>query len=206
MQYLVDFVLQIYRLLPPLLRREKMVSWLAALVKPLSQLHSSPSIVHPVRYPVCLTIPIPSFLSFRAHVNLSMSFNGQTIVLERLLNLHYFNGFDTYQTKGTQGYWIWIEDLTNDLEYKFVFLKYESQPVPLYLLSDYAPTLPPTAPPAEGTQTVAGPQYIFQVSDYYSQYDFVVWVPSWMVVNQPEMRTLIDRYKIAGTRYKIITY
>jgi hypothetical protein len=205
MLFIVDFILQIRRLLPPLFRKKRWIAWLSSLIKPLIQLYSAPSVLHPVRYPVCLPFPFPSFMALRKHLNLRLSFNGQTIVLERLLNLYYFNNFDSSVPKTNVGYYIYIEDVTNDYEYLFLFLQYEGQPLPTFKKSNYTATPPPNVA-VNGSINLAGPQYIYQMSDFYTQEDFIVNVPSWLAYNQLEMESLINTYKLAGTRYKIVTY
>ncbi|MBX7241874.1 MAG: hypothetical protein K1X92_09000 [Bacteroidia bacterium] len=180
-----------------------MIAWLWALVKPVAQLHSAPSVLHPVRFPNCLVFDSPSFLSFRLHSLLRASVNGEVIVLERLLNLFYYAFFDSTQARGTQGYWIYIEDKDLDIGYPFVYLDVENRPLPVYSAADYTPPLPL---PDNGSSSLEGPQYLYQLSDYYGPVDFIVYVPQVLPFNQTEMEILINQYKLAATKYIIQVY
>ena len=203
MIYLIDFYTFIRRVLPPKLRKTKLMAWLWALIKPIAQLHSAPSVLHPIRFPNCLVFESPSFSSFRTHSLLRASINGEVIVLERLLNLYYYAFFDSTQPRGTAGYWIYIKDEDSDIGYPFVYLDVENRPLPVYSVADYTPPLPL---PDNGTGSVEGPQYLYQLADYYSPNDFIVSVPQTLPINQLEMETLINRYKLAATKYTIQFY
>ncbi|MBK6611835.1 MAG: hypothetical protein IPI59_15685 [Sphingobacteriales bacterium] len=40
MNYYINFYLQVWRLLPPILRKPKMINWLWVLTKPITNLHA----------------------------------------------------------------------------------------------------------------------------------------------------------------------
>lgn len=204
MIYLIDFWLLIVRLLPPILRQAKTTAWLWAMVKPVVQLHNAPSVLHPVRFPNCINFQSPSFISFKEHAFLNVSFNGQTIVLERLLNLYYYSFFDSTNIKGTAGYWIWIEDANNDLNCPFVFLKNEQNQLPTYSASDFSPA--PPLPP-NGSNVVAGAQYLYSIQDYLAPQDFIIHIPNALsFINIDELFALLDTYKLASTKYSLNFY
>lgn len=199
----VDFFLQIRRLLPPWLRQARMLAWLWSLLKSLAELYGTSSTLNAVRYPNCPPLPAPSLLAFREHINLRLSFTGQTLVLERLLNLYYYSLFDPAVGPANPGYKIWIDDVVSDLQFIFLFLNYENQPIPLYRCSEYP--VPPPAP-ANGNAGTPGPQYLSLLAEYASETDFIVWVPASLVFDELEMRTLINLYKMAGAKYQFLTY
>jgi hypothetical protein len=203
MIYLINFYTLIIRLLHPDFRQEKMVQWLWSLIKPISQLHSAPSVVHPIRFPNTLIFSSPSFLSFRNYALLKTSLNGQTIVLERLLNLYYYSYFDPSQNKGTPGYWIYITDYTYNISYPFIYLDAENNTLPVYSQQDFLPP-PPLLPNA--STLLAAPQYIYSLQNYYSPIDFIIHVPIVLPTNLIEFQTLLDQYKLAATKFTIIYY
>lgn len=180
-----------------------MLAWLSSLVKPLMQLHGAVSVVHPIRFPICLPFPFASFMSMRAHINLRASLNGQKVYLERLLNLYYYNYFQHNEAVQTSGHLIYIEDYPRNIPYNFLWLYSENKQMPIYLGTDFtaAPPLPP-----QGSNVAAGPQYIYQLADYYVPYDFVIWVPTTLVFNMQEFKGLVDKYKEASKRYTINYY
>ncbi len=58
--------------------------------------------------------------------------------------------------------------------------------------------------------------YLYQSSEDYITYvfdsnamppwDFIVWVPAALTYNEEQMRAYVNQYKIAGKRFKILTY
>lgn len=199
----VDFILLIRRMLPLKYRKAAMIAWLSSLLKPLIQLHSAVSIVHPIRFPICLPFPFASFLTLRLHTNLRATISGQKIYLERLLNLYYYNTFNPNALPQVAGHLIYIEDYPRTVPYNFLYLYSENQPLPIYQNTDYA--TPPPLPDA-GSSTVAGPQYIYQITDYYVPHDFIIWVPTSLFFSLTEFRGLVDKYKEASKRYTIKYY
>jgi hypothetical protein len=48
--------------------------------------------------------------------------------------------------------------------------------------------------------------YLRNKTEYSGDFDFVVMVPTWLTYDINEMRSLINRYKLAGKRYTIVNY
>lgn len=71
MIYDIEFALAAKRLLPPFLRQLKQIAWLTALVKPLQELRDD------------------IFDTYMPDVKKRMRYNGQTVVLEAILNQFY---------------------------------------------------------------------------------------------------------------------
>ncbi|HRO76660.1 MAG TPA: hypothetical protein PLP27_10990 [Crocinitomicaceae bacterium] len=118
----IDFIFLISILLPPLLRREELMLYLQAALKPLRQLHDV-------------------FQTFYTVKRYELAFNGQVIYLEHLLN-------DKFNPSATPK--IYIEDMTisepfylyNDLENaEPVYLwnaSEDEEPVYLFNQAEYA--------------------------------------------------------------------
>ena len=203
MIFVADFVTFIKRLLPPKYRKSKWLAWMQSLAKPVHQLYGAPSVTNPIRYPECIIIPVPSFLSFRNHALLRASLNGETIVLERLLNLYFYSFFDSTSPKGSFGYWIHIEDLSDELGYSYAYKYIENKPLFVHSKDDY--TAPPPLP-NNASSTAAGPQYIYSMVDYYSQVDFLVNIPSGISFADTEIKNLLNTYKVSAAKYVINYY
>ena len=161
----VDFNNIVELLLPPFLRKTKIIAWLKALVKPLIDLYTT-------------------FMAYRQSVIYLLSFTGQVIYLEKLLN-------DTYNN-GTSG--IIIVD-GNTLDFPYLFNKSEGVvDIYLYNLSENE-----------------DPFYLYNKSEFGTQIDFIVKVPallySQLQLNNNQglnnMTALITKYKLAGKRFII---
>lgn len=164
----VDFNIIIQLLLPPFLRKSKNIEWLKALVKPLIDVYTI-------------------FTTYRSSTIYSLSFTGQVIYLEKLLN-------DTYNS-GLTG--IYIKD-DNLMSVPFIFNKSEGV-VNVYLYN---------------FSESATPFYLYNQSAFISQNDFIVMVPaviySTLQQNNNQglnnMTALIKLYKLAGKRFTIQSY
>lgn len=100
----------INQLIPFVLRRPKMVSWLLACLKPLEPLNDS-------------------FQQFAEETPINATYNGQTIILQYALNWIF----------GTPQGTIWIENVNNTLTTTYIFTNAESQPERyIYLASEAA--------------------------------------------------------------------
>jgi len=164
----IDFNNIIQLLLPPFLRKIKIIEWLKALVKPLIDLYAI-------------------FFQYRTDTLYSLSFTGQVIYLEKLLNDTYNNGSPgIYITDGSFILKTYLYHKSEGGAKTYLFHKSEN----------------------------AAKTYLFHKSEYTITYDFVVMVPAaiYSILQQNnnqglnKMKALINLYKIAGKRYTIQSY
>ena len=122
-----------------------------------------------------------AFVDWVKDSRVELSYNGQTIVLERMLNTKFPN----------PGSLIYIENVDENFDLKFIFQNSEAEaPVYTYLLVEGMP-----------------PSYIFKYSELSGfLYDFIVWVPASLVFNENLMKAWLNRFVIAGSRYIIKIY
>jgi hypothetical protein len=118
------------------------------------------------------------FKTFRIKSIKDLQFTGQLVYLEHILN----DDFDN----GVRG--IYIINV-NVNQFNFVYRKIENKPVYLSRKS-------------EG----ATPFYLSRRAEYGFIVDFIVNVPIAVVFDSNQMKALINKYKLAGKRYKIETY
>jgi hypothetical protein len=109
--YDINFGKLVEWLVPPILRRPKMVAWLAALVSPVTKLYQQ-------------------FLRYRAQKLYELAITPQVCYLERLLN----DKYDFIERR------IRIEDGLDKLP-TFYFVRGELKPVHMYRRSEDAPTI-----------------------------------------------------------------
>jgi hypothetical protein len=156
------------------------MAWLQVLISGLRDIHEQ-------------------FLAFREDVNLRASFTGQTIVLERMLNMHYYqdlngNPLDVWasQADTTASGHIWIDLTANLFNQEPVWFESEGQPATVvgYFASEGQPAPSPT----------------YFESENNLSYSFRVMVPVGLVFNEAELRALIDHYLETGYFYLIETY
>jgi len=198
----IDVLTQIIRILPPPRRLQKNIALLYSYLRPLDILHNAQSLTPKWKYPNCGN-GVVSFLAYRLYIFLTVSWNGQTIVLERLLNLWYFGYFNPSEAVGNVGYYIYIQDKTGGVDVKAIYQQSEGITLPLYQKSEYTAS---PAPPPNANNGNAGPQYLYQEEEFYNSDRFIVNVPSWFSFTQSEMEGLIDKYKVAGVQYEIKYY
>jgi hypothetical protein len=139
-------------------------AWLKSCVKPLSDINGSCSI-------------------YAQKVRYDLSFNGQVMYLERVLN----DTFDQAQRR------IYIDDPTpNDIDNLYVYYKLEDQPSP-FVYYEIEGNLQP---------------YLLYEAELYNNPDFIVWIPISLFTsfNEPKIRSLIKKYKQAGKFYTINTF
>jgi hypothetical protein len=158
MIYDIDFTLAVKRLLPPFLRQVKHIAWLTALVKPLQEKRDE------------------IFGDYYTEIIKRMKFNGQTIVLEEVLNQFYNLTADPL---------IYIETLVQD---NFTSYVGPDDATEVYVGID------------NFTDTYIGTGYSFYTAD------FIIYVPSSLVFVEAEMRALVDGIKLYGTSYLIVIY
>lgn len=122
------------------------------------------------------------FLQLINKLRYDLKFNSQVIYLEYLLNLRFNGGLNT----------IFISDGSNALN---VYLSQRSEvPEPIYLInrSELTPEYIPV--------------YLFNRAEFSGYADFIVMVPNDLQFNEPEMRALINQYKLADKIYLIKKY
>lgn len=122
-----------------------------------------------------------SFRSLITITNNKLQFTGQTIYLE-----HYLN--DEYDHINRD---IYIEDLTGYVDFNYLFNSNEQlQDIYVY----------------NAAETNLNQVYLFNESEYATDFQFIVWIPSIVTYNEERLRAQIDYYKIAGKNYLIQTY
>lgn len=164
----VDFNNIITLLLPPFLRKSKNIAWLKSLVKPLIDLYTL-------------------FMAYRVTTVYSLSFTGQVIYLEKLLNDSYNAGLTgIYIADGSGIARIYFSHKSEGFPKQYLYHKSENQT----------------------------PLYLYHKSEYNSQNDFIIMVPlslyTQLQLNNDQglnnMKSLVNLYKLAGKRYTINSY
>ena len=165
-----------------LLRKTKQLSWLYALVKPLTNLYND-------------------FAEFSTEVLYELRITCQVIYLEKLLNDKFNNGMVAYAFDNSSGAYspvygaIYIVDSSDIHEVRYLWLEVEERPA-IYLYQE-----------AE----VASPRYFYTQAEYEADTDFAVMIPTSVGdVNDVEFKASVDawivKYKLAGKRYKLLNY
>ena len=191
------------KLVPPLLRKTKLVEFLYSIIKPLQTINDS-------------------FSLFRNDIDYALSFNAQIIYLEHFLN-------DKYDPNLRR---IYITDVAN-IKHNYIYNNVESftpiylynnyRPTESYVAGDFV------AVPIVGVgthvykarldnsgmypltnsnywQLVGDNIYILNEIEYISQLHYIVNVPDDVVYSEIIMRNNIDRYNSAGRVYQIINF
>ena len=169
-KYEFSWVLWMNNLLPIIRRQLKIFSWFAVPYKELNN-----------RY--------LRFLDFRCQWLFQSASNGQTIKLERYLNLL----FDKEDKR------IYIENVTSNFETLFVYGRTED---PSAGDESYIYNKGETIP-VDGNQ-----EYIFRKSEVQLSKDFIVRVPTeiYTIINLEYLGVVVEEYKFAGTTFKIEKY
>lgn len=110
--FIIDFYIQIVRLLPTVLRQPIMIAWLFRLMLPMYNLYAT-------------------FLGFRNITILMTSLSSQTYSLEFLLNYIWNSGFVTPIINHSIDYsngGIWIENNPQQLPQQYVWGDFDNQP------------------------------------------------------------------------------
>src|SRR5574343_779038 len=129
-------------------------AWLYSLIQPIIELYAI-------------------FSSYRIQALYTLSFTGQVIYLEKLLN-------DTFNNGGTE---IFIED--GGKIAPFIFNTEENEPdLFIYNTEENEPDL-----------------FIYNTEEYPGNVDFIVKVPTALVFDDNHMKSLINKYKLAGKNY-----
>jgi hypothetical protein len=120
------------------------------------------------------------FLAYRLNALNAVSYNGQTLVLEFALNNKYL----------LVGGLIYIENVYNKNDAKFIhYLNETDEELYIYYLDE-----------------IGSPTFIGYLIEGNLDFDFIVWVPTSLVFNKPQMASFILKYAIAGRRIIIKTY
>lgn len=171
----VNWPLLILRNLPVERRKQLRLEWLRSLFAPLIALYNT-------------------FIIFRADKRYDMSFTGQIIYMERLLNDKFNNGLPAYTAGTPTG--IYISDPTGILIPLYLWNKVEQRPVTyLYNVSEGKP-----------------PVYLRNQAEIATNYEFVVNVPDAIgnvltnTLLLAQIRAWVDKYRPAGKRYTVVNY
>jgi hypothetical protein len=120
-----------------------------------------------------------SFLTFRDKTLLELSYNSQTLILEKALN-------DKHDPTLKR---IYIDNIFDNKTQEYIFTK--SEDLPLYIFTR-----------AEGET----PPYLYNRSEFVSDFDFVIYVPADLTNLQTQIAALATFYKLASIRFEIIIY
>lgn len=146
-----------------------------------------------------------------------MSFNGQTIYLEHVLNDRFDpvnRGIYIENVDSIVGLYIYNKPEPKPKNY--IYRKWNSTYT--YAVGEYAQhdtgvyrcvQVNTNSMPFIGNpdwQFHRGRVVIINKSEVYAQDDFIVWVPVGVVFDINEMKALINYYKLAGKKYSIQTY
>lgn len=145
-------------LLPPLLRQETFVAFLIALKRPIETLQYE-------------------FHNFFDQVKYDLSFNGQVIYLEHILN----DSFDSVDRQ------IYISDGT---ENPLVYIFNNSEPNEDVIIGNTSEVAIP-------------PVYLYNSSEFEIEVDFIVNVPNTITINENLLKSIVNKYRIAPKRYTI---
>jgi hypothetical protein len=154
---IIDLYLVVLQMIAPVQRYDWWIDYHNAAVKPLNQL-------------------LQDFYDFFNEKKYELSFNGQVIYMEHVLN----DQFDPVD-RG-----IYITDSTL-LDARFIFTKAEENE------ETYLKTA------AEG----GTPFYINTASEYYDDVDFIVNIPSTVTFDLDQLKYWVNKYRIAPMRWEI---
>lgn len=164
-----DFDLDVYRNrnLPTFLRRTKIREWMHVLLKPGKTLYDD-------------------FKAFVTNISDEMSYNGQKIMMEYMLNKKY---------PAANGY-IYIENLNNRLNRRYIFKREELEAAKTYIY-----------PRSEFNALDDDKKvYISQRGELFSVINFIVWVPDILVFDQNTMKALVSKYTLLDKNFAIQTF
>jgi hypothetical protein len=155
----IDLFLLLVMNLPPIYRSVDVIDYCKSAIKPID------------------TVKV-EFYAFYESIKYDMTFNGQVIMLEHLLN----DKFDNTERR------IYIEDTEQKVEVLLYNKVEENEKTYIYNISESEPKT-----------------YIYNKAEFDAQFDFTVFVPSELTGYEIEMNFLLNKYKLAGTRYLIQT-
>jgi hypothetical protein len=159
----------LYRILPPPLRTAFWRSWLQVLLHPVEAVKAD-------------------FAATRTRLLRQVSFNGQTIVLERCLNLEFYSNWSAVAPNP-----IWIENLNaaRVVTYFYYTAEEEMVDVPIYYNSE-----------------LEAPLYLYRGNEAAGgDFDFIVHHPAALTADQRNRLTyLVNLYRIAPKRFTLQPY
>jgi len=123
-----------------------------------------------------------AFLEERTKRLYEASYNGQVAELEYVLNDYYYNSPTTRD--------IYIEDYVG---YADTFIYNKAEGLDDTFIYNTAENTEPNT-------------FIFNADEGRGGPDFIVWVPDNLVFDESYMRSLVNKYKMAGPAYEIKTY
>lgn len=156
MKYFILFAEYIIKLLPSFVKGNNQINWIKSLFAPLQSLNSD-------------------FLDYIQDIRYEVSFTGQVMYLEHILN-------DVYDPLSRS-----ISIIDGQLSFPpFMFNRLENRSIFLY-------------------NNVEGELlYLRNQSEFYRQFDFIVIIPFSILQQQEiQMRALINKYRHAGMRFDI---
>lgn len=158
-RFRIEWPALVRNLIPAMLRRPRLLAWLESITSPVAALYRQ-------------------FLLYRSTVLRQLSYNGQTILLEKALN-------DTFDPAFRR---IRVVNAVGELAPTYVNFVREQQPNPtVYLVNepDYQPL------------------YLYSQAAFNSQVDFTVYAPG-LGSQATGLHALIRRLKRAMTNYQIL--
>lgn len=184
--------------LPIFLQTIFRIKWILALIKPFKMIYSE-------------------FNSVMLEYIYKVRFTGQICYLETILNERFDpTGNGIYITNGNSNQQRYLYYRSESKPPDYIYFRHSLSQA--YLTDDYAidgafvykalsnntgkkPSLYPAY-----WQYYKEVEFIYYRSEFSIQYDFIVNVPITILFDNKAMRALIDFYRLAGKRYKIITY
>ena len=155
MSWLLDTEKLARQLLTPVISKASHLEWVRVLISPVAYVNAI-------------------FVAYRAELIKRLQYNGQTIILENLLN-------DIFQPSDRE---IYIETLDDRLAQLYLYQTSEQEPPEYVHQTGEAP-----------------PLYVFQNGEQLAVgYDFIVWVPDGLLnaEEQARLKAVTRRYKLAG--------
>ena len=151
-------------LLPPHWRTKSQIDFLKPVAKPFITVHNV-------------------FMTFRANNLYKLSFTGQVISLEYLLNQY-------YQTEG-----IYISDTAPDYPETTIYNTEENETdEPVYVFN------------ADETILPEEQVYLYNNEEFDLNINFIINIPIAVTFDENVVRALVNLYKLAGKQYSIKTY
>ena len=120
------------------------------------------------------------FIKFRNDQLYKVNISGQVIYLEKYLN-------DLYDPLYRR---IYIEDAALVL------------PPFIYAVTDGEPSTFVYA----NSDTTSAPFYLYSLNEYYANPEFIVYIPLVRIIYTNQIKSIINKYKLAAAKYKIITF
>lgn len=176
--YQLNIIQHIHRLLMYVLRKQVNVAWLYVLLWPIKQLS--------IEFDLWTTTKLRE-----------VNYNGQVMVLERMLNL-YFYGQDKWATAAdpTASTGFYIDVVGSNLDHIYSWNDGEVVPVDEDVFSWSVDEVP------AGTEV-----FVWNEAETAGlDYNFKVMIPAAFTYTENEVRALVDKYKLAGMAYIIETY